>query len=64
MSLSIGARWGTGGGSPFPGNFERYLEGSGKGASLSIGALLWEPGEGPLLWGSGRIWGGGLRGWT
>jgi len=35
------------------------LEDSGKGASLSVGALL-----GELLWGFGRIWGGGLRGWT
>ena len=63
--LCVGAHSGTcggGGGNPFPGNFKRDLEGSGKAASLSERALLWEPGWGPLLWGSGRIWGGGLRG--
>ena len=48
MSLSVGARWGTAGGGPFPGNFKRYLEGSGKGESLSVGALLREPGGGPF----------------
>ena len=37
-------------------------EGSGSGASLSAGALLGEPGGGLLCWGSGRIWGEGLRG--
>jgi hypothetical protein len=44
-------------------NFERGLkEGSGKGAYLSAGALLGEPGGRLLCWGSGRILGGGLRG--
>jgi hypothetical protein len=44
-------------------NFERWLkEGSGKGASLSAGALLGKPGRRLLCWGSGRILGGGLRG--
>jgi hypothetical protein len=38
------------------------VEGSGKGASLSVGALLVEPGGGLLFWGSRRILGGGLRG--
>jgi len=33
------------------------LEGSGKGASLSVGAVRGDP-----FWGFGRIWGGGLRG--
>jgi len=35
------------------------LEGSGKGASLSMGAVRGAP-----FWGFGRMWGGGLRGWT
>ena len=36
--------------SPFTGNFKRELEGSGKEASLSAGALLGEPrGEVPFL---------------
>jgi len=34
---------------------------SKKGASLSAEALLGKPGGGLLCWGSGRIWGGGLR---
>ena len=46
MSLSIGAR-------SVPGNFKRYLEGSRKGASLSVGALLREPGGGAPFMG---IW--------
>jgi len=37
-------------------------EGSGNGTSLSVGALLGEPGGGLLCWKSGRICGRGLRG--
>ena len=40
-------------------------EGSREGASVSAETLLGEPGGGGLLfWGSGRIWGGELRGWA
>jgi hypothetical protein len=37
-------------------------EGSRKGASLSAGGLLGEPGGGLLCWVSRRKWGGGRRG--
>jgi len=45
--------------SPLTENFKRYMEGCEKGASLFVGAV-----RGATFWGSGRIWGGGLRVWT
>ena len=63
MCLAVGALWGTWG-SPFTRNFKRWLEGPGGEASLSVGVLLGGPRWELLFWGSGRIWGGGLRGGT
>jgi hypothetical protein len=51
---SCGGRW-----SPLAGNFKRWLEDSGMGASLFAGAVMGAP-----SWGSRRTWGGGLRGQT
>jgi len=51
VSVSVVARWEPGG-SLFTGNFKRYLEGSGKGASVPAGDLLGE------TWGWGSFSGG------
>jgi len=39
-------------GAHFTGDFDRQMEGSGNGASLSMGALRGEPGGGLIYWGS------------
>jgi len=64
LSLSVGAHWGTWGGGV---RFLRILRDIWRALErehLSLWELLREPGGGPLLWGSRRIWGGGLRGQT